>query len=116
MLGQGSFPCEKEGGGSEVMLINKCIIDNCNNIKMSKGRDGKGRKKYKKLCSTHYKLKQGRIHSLNILKCSICHWEGPCDKHRIVYGVNGGRYISGNVVILCPNCHRLLHMGKLFLK
>ncbi len=52
----------------------------------------------------------------NNKKCIICNWEGPCDRHRIVFGVNNGKYEKGNVTILCPNCHRLLHLGKLVIK
>lgn len=94
----------------------KCIIEGCNNVRMSKGSNSKGKTKYKKLCSTHYKLKQGRIYDIDTSKCSICNWLGPCDKHRVVYGMDGGKYTQGNVIVLCPNCHRLLHMGKLTLK
>ena len=28
-------------------------------------------------------------------------------------GSEGGRYVYGNVVILCPNCHRLAHRNLL---
>ena len=43
-------------------------------------------------------------------KCERCSWDGPCDRHRIILGKNGGKYVHGNVLILCPNCHRLEHM------
>lgn len=43
-------------------------------------------------------------------QCEICKWVGPCDRHRIQFG---GDYIVQNVVSLCPNCHRLFHLGLL---
>ena len=94
----------------------KCSVVNCNNIAASKGSRGNGKKRFRKLCSTHYQLKRGRIYNINTKKCSVCGWLGPCDKHRIRFGSEGGRYQDGNIVVLCPNCHRLLHMEKLRLK
>lgn len=43
--------------------------------------------------------------------CSICDWHGPCDKHRVKAGKDGGTYERGNLIVVCPNCHRLLHRG-----
>ena len=94
----------------------KCSIKNCNNIVTSKGHRGNGKKRYRKLCSTHYKLKMGQIYNLDTSRCPLCNWQGPCDRHRLIMGRDGGRYIKGNVIVLCPNCHRLLHLGKLLLK
>lgn len=50
------------------------------------------------------------------IKCSLCGWEGPCDRHRIKMGCEGGKYVEGNIIVLCPNCHRLVHLNKLVLK
>jgi len=50
--------------------------------------------------------KQRAIEHLPVNKCIICGWKGRCDKHRIK---KGGEYIPSNVIILCPNCHRLAH-------
>ena len=41
--------------------------------------------------------------------CWHCGWDGPCDIHRIKSGSQGGQYEDKNVVVLCPNCHRLVH-------
>ena len=43
-------------------------------------------------------------------KCAVCGWDKDnCDLHAI----NNGEVKIGNLVSLCPNCHRLLHRGKL---
>lgn len=42
-------------------------------------------------------------------QCSLCGWYGPLDSHRLVPGKDGGEYVLGNVINICPNCHRLLH-------
>lgn len=95
----------------------RCSIGGCNNVRMSKGTNSRGIKRYRQVCSTHHKLKSGRCpEGMSTIKCSICGWDGPCDRHRIVFGMNGGRYKTGNITILCPNCHRLLHLGRLKLK
>ena len=97
----------------------KCNMPNCKNNAMNLGNG-----KYGKLCSSHHKKKYNRpVRGKDIAKkkflnkvCDICGWEGPCDRHRLLFGQNGGQYVKGNVIILCPNCHRLLHLGKLSLK
>jgi len=49
--------------------------------------------------------------------CSICGWDkANCDLHRVVNGKDGGTYSTKNIVPLCPNCHRLIHLGKIELK
>jgi predicted HNH restriction endonuclease len=29
----------------------------------------------------------------------------------VVAGKDGGRYVADNVISLCPNCHRCVHLG-----
>jgi 5-methylcytosine-specific restriction endonuclease McrA len=42
--------------------------------------------------------------------CSICGWhEASCDIHHIIEKSKGGNDDSSNLVILCPNCHRISH-------
>ena len=48
--------------------------------------------------------------------CVLCGWSGPCDHHRIVFGKDGGEYTKGNVLEVCPNCHRLIHLKMLRLE
>lgn len=51
--------------------------------------------------------------SFNDRTCQVCGWVGPCDMHRIIHGKDGGGYNWDNVAVLCPNCHRLHHAGRL---
>lgn len=48
------------------------------------------------------------------LGCSNCGWNlAPCDIHHVVEQCNGGSDEHSNLTLLCPNCHRLAHAGKL---
>lgn len=59
--------------------------------------------------SQHDRLKK----KLKGLPCEICGWnEAPCDLHRIVPGKLGGTYRTDNIIVLCPNCHRMRHFSK----
>ena len=45
--------------------------------------------------------------------CMICGWDkAPCDCHHIIERKNGGKNELNNGIILCPNCHRLVHVGQ----
>ncbi len=42
--------------------------------------------------------------------CAICGWsEGRCDIHHIIERKNGGTDDHNNLIIVCPNHHRLIH-------
>ena len=46
-------------------------------------------------------------------KCAICGWdESTCDVHHIVEKKNGGTDNIDNLIIVCPNCHRVIHSNK----
>jgi hypothetical protein len=46
--------------------------------------------------------------------CSNCGWnEAICDLHHIIAKSNGGSDSHDNLALICPNCHRLAHTGKL---
>jgi len=97
----------------------KCANANCNNLAAYKGKT-KGRiRTFRKLCfSCHYRKYKMPMHNNKTNrfvaeKCSSCSWIGPCDRHR---RIAGGKYTRANVVILCPNCHRLVHCGKILIK
>ena len=50
------------------------------------------------------------------LGCSNCGWfiEGvACDLHHINERKNGGNNEHTNLTYVCPNCHRLIHSGKI---
>lgn len=96
------------------LVRSECTFPGCSNLAVLGSRD-----RNKKFCKTHrYIKKYSRRHKEDLAKrqfpakkCVLCGWEGPCDRHRMVLGRDGGRYVEGNVAILCPNCHRLLHRG-----
>jgi len=44
--------------------------------------------------------------------CMRCGWDdGPCDTHHINEKSNGGKNRIENGILICPNCHRLVHIG-----
>ncbi|KKM08345.1 hypothetical protein LCGC14_1724710 [marine sediment metagenome] len=46
--------------------------------------------------------------------CAICGWnEAQCDMAHVIPKVEGGTYELDNIVILCPNHHRMADSGKL---
>ena len=46
-------------------------------------------------------------------KCVICGWdESTCDIHHIIPKSQGGSNTSDNLIIVCPNCHRVIHANK----
>jgi hypothetical protein len=50
------------------------------------------------------------------LGCSFCGWfvDGvACDIHHINEKKNGGNDEHDNLTYVCPNCHRLIHSGKI---
>jgi hypothetical protein len=103
-----------------------CAIPGCKNKVMSSGHNKYEIKLYKKLCTRHHKKRykmpyhprerkkhQQDVLGVSELPCAICGWhESYCDRHRIIYGKDGGGYTKENVIPLCPNCHRLEHVGK----
>ena len=106
-------PCRNlDDGGFEKGI---CVIDGCNRKQSSKGRRY-GIKRYSRYCAKHSAMdKKGLDLDTPINKCTICGWDGPCDTHRIIPGKDGGKYVKGNVISICPNCHRLIHRGLLSL-
>lgn len=42
--------------------------------------------------------------------CSLCGWnESSCDLHHIIPRHNGGSNECENLIVVCPNCHRVIH-------
>lgn len=95
----------------------KCKIELCQRTVMSIGNG-----KFAKLCRKHYKQrfgmdwshnsKQRRKKKIRSDRCVLCGWLGPCEIHRIRFGHEGGGYVNGNMISICPNCHTLLHRGN----
>lgn len=46
--------------------------------------------------------------------CQNCGWnKDTCDVHHRVPKSQGGEWTEENLILVCPNCHRLIHSGKL---
>ena len=102
-----------------------CSIDGCCNNAVSRGRKKDGTVYYRDICSGHHKRKYnmptissvrkkelGETLNMNRSSCVLCGWDkAVCDRHRIKFGSDGGAYIHENVISVCPNCHRLIHMN-----
>ncbi len=102
---------------NEFMNKKTCQIMGCDNVARNKGSNTKGII-YGNKCSKHHRQssklnsKDKKRHFDN-KKCEECGWNKAfCDRHRIKKEVG---YRKGNVVILCPNCHRLITLGLLTL-
>lgn len=84
-----------------------CSQEGCNNLAASKGWQN-GHVRYDKKCQTHRRLDAKT--NKKLIKndfCENCGWDkAPCDRHRLIKEQG---YIKENVLILCPNCHRLIH-------
>ena len=52
-----------------------------------------------------------KLKKLREKHCFFCEEDNPAllDVHRIHEGCKGGKYIEGNVVVVCSNCHRKIH-------
>lgn len=60
-------------------------------------------------------------------KCAVCGWSiptwrpfyakhepaGGCHVHHIVSVCDGGTEDASNLILLCPNCHKMAHVGLL---
>lgn len=102
---------------------NKHYVEHYNIKDKIKNRCSNWRKKHpdayknwaiKNIYSQYNGLKPEEYSELRDIPCSICGWnKTTCDFHRKKYGRNGGQYTKENIIVLCPNCHRLVHRGLL---
>jgi 5-methylcytosine-specific restriction endonuclease McrA len=47
----------------------------------------------------------------NNIPCEKCGWDkATCDRHHVVPLSAGGDDSPDNIIVLCPNCHRLAHL------
>ena len=87
----------------------------CNPSKLSriwKSKLSKGR--YAKSALFVYNLKKNLIKQRGSLRCEICGWGKGLSyellqAHHIIPISCGGKDIKNNVIILCPNHHRIIH-------
>lgn len=80
------------------------------------------------ICNRCYLSKYGEIHQINnpnqerlfksrykfykenTDRCERCGWNlSSCDIHHIIPKSDGGTNNRSNLIVLCPNCHRLAH-------
>lgn len=91
-----------------------CQYPGCRNKAMPAGGG-----RFKKFCTTHHKAQYGIKNSHNQKDrfkinnareiCTACGWIGKCDMHRPHKGSYGGTYKKSNILVVCPNCHRIIH-------
>src|SRR4051794_10203491 len=90
----------------------KCASSNCMNLARHKGLTAQGRIRYGTTChACHRKAETSMKYGLNNSTCQLCGWDkAPCDRHRFDPSLG---YVRGNVISLCPNCHRLVTLGQI---
>lgn len=116
-----------------IMNTEKCTFEGCNNL-AEKYKVVNGKTYFRKWCTRHKRIYYGMTlggrkclskngqwisrpnakerFKAKKLPCSICNWDkAPCDVHRKISGKENGTYSMKNMVSLCPNCHRLVHLG-----
>jgi hypothetical protein len=98
-----------------------CMVEGCDRLAIKK-KNGY----FRKVCGFHgrswhqhdarrirknanARLRRAKKGGVENKVCSQCNWEGACDRHRILPGSQGGKYVKNNLQILCPNCHRASH-------
>lgn len=65
--------------------------------------------------SRHCATQQSRKRFPN--ECAICGWnEGRCDSHHIIAVSDNGSHSLDNIIMLCPNHHRLARENKISIK
>lgn len=100
------------------------ICEKCGNIFDSTKTFKKNSHIYCNSCKQHREHYKSNINSIldiskrtitKLLKranksCSICGWnESTCDIHHIIPLSKGGTNNIDNLIIVCPNCHRVIH-------
>lgn len=118
--------------GSHIKNIHKKIIkptytykcEKCNTVFYKNKKIKKGRRIHCDICKrkvVHSKDDFVNIKDLSSrtiskilkklnMKCSICGWnKATCDIHHILPKKCGGTDDNNNLIILCPNCHRMVH-------
>jgi hypothetical protein len=93
----------------------ECKTDGCTRLTRKKGKI-RGIVYYGNKCNAcHRNMKFAdrefgfALNGIPNPKCERCGWaEAPCDRHKINPSLG---YIKENVIILCPNCHRLETLG-----
>lgn len=92
-------------------IRSKCKTEGCSGLGRNKGYNVKNERIWGAYCTRCHKggkenkFAQYSKERFKNDKCERCGWnEHKCDRHRKIPELG---YVDGNVVILCPNCHRL---------
>ena len=87
-----------------------CELEECTRLGRYKGQY-KGKRYYGTVCDKHHRDKYNTRmpfipkQRIENSQCTRCGWdEAYCDRHRIKPEKG---YTKDNVMVLCPNCHRL---------
>lgn len=102
-----------------MQKFKKCKIENCKNLARNRGGGKRGTFCEKHHCLNYPNKFKGNGYEkiknrLSGVSCQRCGWgESACDLHRIIPGNEGGKYTTDNIIVLCPNCHRLVHYAGL---
>jgi hypothetical protein len=98
------------------MKSDRCQVDGCE-LPPAYAGIRHGKKRYKCFCNKHDGERRKLKKELSDEPCQVCGWkQSYCDTHRVRFGKNGGRYVRENVLVVCPNHHRLIHDKKLFVR
>lgn len=98
--------CGKEFEASVHVSSTRCLCDNCKKHKRPHNKNLKSILDCSKRTTTKILKRAGA-------KCAICGWsESTCDIHHIIERKNGGTDSLDNLIIVCPNCHRVIHSNK----
>lgn len=91
-------------------LNKKHFCDDCKTTNSIKRRK---EKKKNVIFFSKRKIKFLLTNSETEIKCSICNWnESTCDIHHIISTSKCGTDSAENLIIVCPNCHRVIHKTK----
>jgi hypothetical protein len=92
-----------------------CSTPGCGNLARNKGRSESGAQRFDHVCHRcHRQAETSPKYVVDNSKCELCGWDkAPCDRHRIKPEAG---YRRGNVIVLCPNCHRLVTLGRVSLE
>lgn len=119
-MGAGRKPIK----GNKAYTRQRCEVEGCSRWQRKKG-DWKGKQVYDRYCNQHHCMRLaeggGKLadffaarYQIDNKRCGVCGWDRAyCDRHR--KNPDKG-YRPDNIAVLCPNCHRLVHLGKLSLK
>lgn len=105
--------CGKEFYASIHLNAARCICEDCKKHNRPHHKEKKSIKTLKDISKkTFVKILKNMG-----AKCSICGWnESTCDVHHIIPSSEGGTDDFTNLIVVCPNCHRVCHTTNKYTK